>query len=58
MAQLILYRERGREYVAITTDDPSDEEFEEEYGATPLARCPVDEEYITPFPTDRGLSEG
>jgi hypothetical protein len=56
MAALILYSERGREYVVIDTADLSDDEFEKEYGAQPVARCPIDdEEFLTPFPTDRGL---
>ena len=57
MAQLILYEERGREYVVITSDDPTDEEFEEEYGATPVARAEIFDDVIS-FPTDRGLSQG
>ena len=56
MATLILYNERGREYVVIETGDLSDDEFEKEYGARPVARCPIDDdELLTPFPTDRGL---
>ncbi|KKL44971.1 hypothetical protein LCGC14_2360340 [marine sediment metagenome] len=56
MAQLILYRERGREYIVITSDDPTDEEFEEEYAATPLVRAEILDD-VSCFPTDRGLSE-
>ena len=57
MAQLILYRERGREYIVITSDDPTDEEFEEEYAARPLLRAKIFDD-VSWFPTDRGLSEG
>ena len=57
MAQLILYEERGREYVVITSDDPTDEEFEEEYAATPVARAEIVGD-VASFPTDRGLREG
>ena len=57
MAQLILYIERGRKYVVITSDDPTDEEFEEEYAAKPVARAEIVDD-VTSFPTDRGLREG
>ena len=57
MAQLILYEERGREYIVITSDDPTDEEFEEEYAAPPLVRVKIFDD-VSCFPTDRGLSEG
>ena len=57
MAQLILYKERSREYVVITSDDPTDEEFEEEYAAKPIARAEILDDVLL-FPTDRGLSEG
>ncbi len=57
MAQLILYKERGREYVVITSDDPTDKEFKEEYAARPIARISILDD-VNLFPTDRGLSEG
>ena len=57
MAQLIRYVERGREYVVITSDDPTDGEFEEEYGTAPEGRAEILDD-VTLFPTDRGLSEG
>ena len=57
MAQLILYYERGREYVVITSDDPTDEEFEEEYAALPVTRVEIFDD-VTSFPTDQGLSAG
>jgi hypothetical protein len=57
MAQLVLYEERGREYVVITSDDLDDEEFEEEYAAKPLVRAEILDD-VGGFPTDRALSQG
>jgi len=38
-------------------DDLTDEEFEEEYAAKPVARAEIFDD-VTSFPTDRGLREG
>ncbi len=56
MAQLILYIDHGHEYVTICTDDFDDEEFQAEYGGRPIVRVEILGN-VTPFPTDRGLSE-
>ena len=56
MSQLIRYIERGREYVVITSDDPTDEEFKEEYGTAPEDKVDILGD-VTRFPTDRGLRE-
>ena len=56
MARLVLYEERGREYVVITLDDLTDEEFEEEYAAKPTVMVEIFGD-VTLFPTDRGLVE-
>ena len=60
MARLIRYLEviadREREFVVIETAGLSDDDFTDQYGASPLDTVEIGEdEKFTPFPTDRSL---